>query len=104
MKNNGKDSKLGAGGPEYLSTQLTISVLKNIAKGKGVITMALDECPTESDLESRRTEEYPYHTPYLSLMCSGRKHRNSDPSLDDFRVTCIQKVRVISCPYIGYHR
>lgn len=88
MKNNVKDSKLGTGWPEFLSTQTTISVLKNIAKGKGVIAIALDECPTESDLESRRIEQYPYHTPYLTLICSSRKHRNSDPSLDDFRVTC----------------
>lgn len=70
---------MGTSGPEFLSTQTTISVLKNIAR-KGVIAMALDECTTESDLKSRRTEQYPYHTPHLTPICSGCKHRNSDPS------------------------
>lgn len=61
---------------------LLLAALKTLSKGKEVMTVALDECPASSDLESHRYfQDRTRHTPHLISSGFGCAHRNSGPSV-----------------------
>lgn len=77
---------------------LLLTASKTLSRGRGVITVAVDECSALSDHGRRRyflLIKVPCHSPHLTLAGSGPTHRNSGPSVQSSRGLLSQLLDVV---------